>query len=244
MKPFFIGDEDIQLRAVLERPEGIDYGPLCIVLHGLTGNLGEAHIRAASRAMRSCGVATLRVELYGHGRSGGSFEDHDLGKWIHNVETVTDYAASLDFVTDLYLCGHSQGGLTAILAAGKHPERYKALLPLAPALNIPDGARHGELWGVRFDPVRLPEQIPLHARVVGRDYIETAQAADVDGAIAAYKGPVLLVHGDADTSVPLRYSVRAAEQYENAKLIIIPGADHGYHGHLEELTAAIQSFLK
>ena len=108
MKEFYIADDGIQLHAKLDVPEEKEKCPLVIVFHGLTGNMEERHITAVSSAMNEIGFATLRVELYGHGKSGGAFEQHNLMKWINNAMTVTDYAKTLDFVTDLYICGHSR----------------------------------------------------------------------------------------------------------------------------------------
>ena len=105
MKEFYITDDGIQLHAKLDMPEEKEKCPLVIVFHGLTGNMEERRITAVSNAMNEIGFATLRVELYGHGKSGGAFEQHNLMKWINNAMTVTDYAKTLDFVTDLYICG-------------------------------------------------------------------------------------------------------------------------------------------
>ena len=109
MKEFYIADDGIQLHAKLDMPEEKEKCPLVIVFHGLTGNMEERHITAVSNAMNEIGFATLRVELYGHGKSGGTFEQHNLMKWINNAMTVTDYAKTLDFVTDLYICGDWSG---------------------------------------------------------------------------------------------------------------------------------------
>lgn len=45
--------------------------------------------------------ATLRVELYGHGRSDGNIKDYTLYKGVGNALTVVEYAKSLTFVTDV-----------------------------------------------------------------------------------------------------------------------------------------------
>ena len=87
---FYLTDDGIRLHAKLDRPEGLEKTPLCIVVHGLTGHMEEPHLCAVSETMNDLGIATLRVELYGHGQSDGAFEDHDLAKWLHNLDTVTD----------------------------------------------------------------------------------------------------------------------------------------------------------
>lgn len=236
MEEFFLNDDGIRLHAKLDRPEGPERCPLCIVLHGLTGNMEETHIVAVSRTMNDLGIATLRVELYGHGQSGGDFEYHDLNKWLHNIDTVTDYAKSLDFVTELYLCGHSQGGLAAVIAAGRRPEDYQALIPLAPALVIPRLAR-------QFPEDRIPEAFYFHELRIDRCYILANRALDVDAAIRNYHGPVLLVQGTADMTIVPQDTIDAADVYENATLVLIEGDSHCFDYHLDQVLEAVRSFL-
>ena len=128
MKEFFIDSDGTRLHAKLDRPEGAEKGPLCILIHGFTGHMEEDHIKAAQKAMNDAGVSVLRVEMYGHGGSDGEFKDHTLYKWVTNALAAVKYAKSLDFVTDLYLSGHSQGGLLTMLVGGMCPDDFKALL--------------------------------------------------------------------------------------------------------------------
>ena len=124
----YILDDGIKLNAKLDMPKnGAEKCPICVIIHGFTGHMEERHIIAVQEAMNELGVATLRVEMYGHGGSDGEFKDHTLYKWLSNAMAAIDYARKLDFVTDVYLCGHSQGGLTAMLLAGMEKDRIKAL---------------------------------------------------------------------------------------------------------------------
>ena len=61
-------------------------------------------------------------------------------------------------------------------------------------------------------------------------YNEDAVSFDFYDLIGAYTGPVLILHGDKDPIVPLRYSQRAAEVFPNAELIVMPGQGHGFMG--------------
>lgn len=244
MQEFYLNNDGIKLHAKLDRPEGIERCPLAVVLHGLTGHMEEEHIVAVSAGLNQVGVATLRVELYGHGMSGGDFAEHTLYKWITNVLAVIDYAKSLDWPTELYLGGHSQGGLTTMLVAGMRADDLKAIFPLSPAIVIADGARKGEMLGMTFDPAHIPDRFAFGPASLNGNYFRVAQTLDVDGAIARYRGPVLLVHGDQDQAVPVRYSIEAAEKYANAKLVIIEGDDHNYHAHLDQVVEAVQRFVQ
>ncbi len=242
-REFYIHSDGLRLHAKLDLPGDRARYPLVIVLHGFTGNMEERHILAVSEAMREVGYATLRVELYGHGQSDGTFAEHNLYKWLNNVFAVTDYARSLDFVTDLYLCGHSQGGLTTMLAAGMMPETFRGILPLSPALSLLTGARNGRLLGVDFDPDHIPDTFEYAGMPLRGTYVRVAQTLYAEPVFSRFKGPVLLIHGDEDELVPFQDSVEAVKLYEHAKLVRIAGDTHGYDFHLDQVTEAVKAFL-
>ena len=238
----YIMDDGIRLHAELEMPAGNPGRcPLVIVIHGFTGHMEERHILAVSRAILEAGCATLRVEMYGHGGSGGDFARHTLFKWLTNALTVIDYARGLDFVTGLYLCGHSQGGLTVMLAGAMMQEYISGLIPLSPAWMIPEEAREGVLLGEHFDPDCIPAALLPWG--LGGNYVRVARTIHVEEAIDRYHGPVLIVHGECDETVPVAYAVRAAERYENAALVRIPGDTHCYDFHLDQVTGAVRRWL-
>ena len=254
MGEFFIDSDGIAIHAKLEMPKGVsERCPLAIVQHGLTGHMEETHIVAVAEAIRAVGIATLRVEMYGHGKSGGSFERHTLLKWVDNMLDVIDYAKGLDWVSDLYLCGHSQGGLLAMLVAALRPYDLRAIIPMSPAIVIVDSALKGSMFGMSFDPKRIPDYVCMPDPGLAEegtkrpsfsgDYFRIAQHIHVDEAIAGYEGPVLLVHGTADEGVPAQDSIDAAKGYANARLVLIEGDDHCYHSHLDQVCVAVQDFL-
>ncbi len=247
MKEFFIENDGVRLHAKLDMPEKMpdESGkcPLMIVIHGFTGHMEERHIIAAAEAANAAGFAALRAEMYGHGKSSGRFEDHTLYKWVTNALAVIDYAKTLDFVSGLYLCGHSQGGLLAMLAGGMKADDLKALIPLSPAWMIPDGARQGNLLGRSFDPVHIPDLLETDDLRLNGNYIRTAQTIHVEDEIERFRGSVLIVQGDRDEAVPLEYAKRAEELYASAKLVIVPGDTHCFDYHLEAMTEAVKEFL-
>ena len=244
----YIQDDGIRLNAALDMPAGWQPGqkcPLVVVIHGFTGHMEEAHIVAVSKGINAVGFATLRADMYGHGHSDGEFKKHTLFKWMTNALTVIDYARALDFVTDIYLCGHSQGGLLVMLAAAMKHDVIRGLIPLSPAWMIPEIARKGELLGEHFDPDHIPEKLHgWHDLDLDGNYARVAQTIHVEEAIDRYRGPVLIVHGDEDESVPVEYGIRAAERYINGKLVLIEGDDHCYDRHLDQVVAAVQDWLR
>ncbi|MCR5301144.1 MAG: lysophospholipase [Lachnospiraceae bacterium] len=245
MKEYYISDDGIKLHAKLDMPEGAEKCPLVIVVHGYTGDMEEEHIVKTAETVTEAGFAALRVEMYGHGKSDGNFKDHTLYKWVSNMLTVVEHARSLDFVTDLYLCGHSQGGLLVMLIAGMCPDRLKAIIPMSPAWMIPEYARSGEILGTKVDPVNIPDEFYQEdVNLLSGNYIRVAQTIHVEDEIARYNKPVLIIHGDMDEAVPYEYGKKAAEMYKNAKLITIKGDNHCYNHHLDLVTSAVKEFLE
>ena len=241
----YIMDDGIRLHIKTDMPRSAaEKCPVVVAIHGFTGHMEERHITALSEMFNDIGCATLRVDMYGHGGSGGEFKDHTLFKWISNAMRVVDYARTLDFATDIYLCGHSQGGLTVMLTAALERERIKGIIPMSPAVQIPEQARQGRLLGVEFDPERIPDEIRSpRGWVLGENYLRVAQAIRVEEAIDRFSGPVLLVHGDEDDTVPARCSAEAAKRYENAQLRLIRGDTHCYDRHLEEAVEAVKTWM-
>ena len=239
----FINDDGIQLSAVLEKPEAGGSCPLVILLHGFTSAKDRPHNIQAASAMREAGFATLRFDLYGHGESGGEFRNHTLLKWISNTMAVIDYARSLGY-EDLYLSGHSQGGLVAALAGGMEADRIRGLILRAPAFMIPQGARDGLLLGRSFDPDHIPDSIPtIKDLELDGNYIRTAQSIHVEDAVDRFKGPVLILHGDQDDTVPAEDSRRMADRYENCELAVIAGETHHFDRHPGQMTDIIRNWM-
>ena len=242
-KHITIHDDGIPLSAVLENPEFPGKCPLVILLHGFTSAKDRPHNILAATAMREKGFATLRFDLYGHGESGGEFRKHTLYKWISNTMAVIDYARELGY-TDLYLSGHSQGGLVAALVAGMESDRIKGLILRAPAFMIPQAARNGGMLGYTFDPEHLPDSMTIiNGLELDGNYIRIAQTIRTEDAVDRYKGPVLILHGDEDDTVPPEDSRRMAQRYQNCELAVISGETHHFDRYPEQMREIIRNWM-
>lgn len=248
-KEFFIENEGRKIHCKLEFPLTMkreeDKCPLMIWVPGFTGHIEEPHMVGIAAHVVSLGYAVLRVELYGHGKSEGEFKNHTIIKWIDQMLAVMDYAVKLPFVTDLYLAGHSQAGLMTILVGAMEQDRVKAILPMSPAIVIKDAGNAGEIFGRRFDSYNIPEKIDLwDGRELGGNYFRVSKFLPIEECIRSFEKPVLLVHGDEDEAVPVKYAYEAAKLYKNCTLRIIEGDDHCYGRHLDKACAAVEEFLK
>ena len=231
-REFYFPSGGIRLHYKLDLP-GDEAGsrfPLVLVIPGLTGHMEEPHITAIADALPLSGYACLRAELYGHGMSGGSFHDHNLFLWALEIMDLIDYVRKMDSVSEIYLCGHSQGGTAAVLGAGLKPDALDGLILLAPAMLMKENAMTGGFPEKFFDPERIPD--------------ETLVFDDFDDAIRLYGNrPVLVVHSKTDELVPFRYGEETAAAYQNAELVSIEADDHCFETHIDLVTGAMVRFL-
>ena len=239
-----IQDDGIELSAVLEEPEEYEGRRLVILLHGFTSAKDRPHTVRAAAAMRDAGFATLRFDLYGHGESGGDFRNHTLFKWISNTMAVIRWALGQGY-DELYLSGHSQGGLVAALVAGMEQDRVRGLILRAPAFMIPQGAREGALLGRSFDPDHIPEEIDVikGLRLSG-DYVRVAQTIHAEDAADRFKGPVLILHGDEDDMVPLADSEKYSRCYARCDLMVLNGETHHFDRNPERMENLIREWME
>lgn len=211
-KEFYIDKDGFKIHAKLDFPTTQkDKMPLLILIHGLTGHMEEHHIAGLAEKVVSCGYACLRIDMYGHGKTDGKFCNHNIVQWVLDLAYVIDYAKKWEFVSDIYLSGHSQGGLTAMLAAGLKADQIKGLIPLSLGLVVVDLCKRGVFFGAKFDVEHLLDEIyASEDRYITSNYIRIARTLPIDEAIQNYHGPVLLVHGTGDELVPVSYSKDAA----------------------------------
>lgn len=219
--------------------------PLALVIPGLTGHMEEPHIVAIADALPRNGYAVLRVELYGHGLSGGNFHDHNLFLWALEIMELIDYARKLDFVSELYLCGHSQGGAAAVLGAGLKADLLDGLILLAPAMQIKENAMTGGFPVKFYDPAHIPDEtLVFDEQPISGNYYRVNRLLPFDDAIRLYGNrPALVIQARTDELIPCIYAENTAAAYENAELFIIDEDNHCFDSHIDLVTGEMIRFL-
>ena len=131
--------DGLTLRGELLLPEKDSYD-IAILMHGFTGNRNGELLTALADALLEKGVASVRFDFNGHGDSGGKLEDMTVLNEIADAKVILDYAKSLKHVRNIFLFGHSQGGVVASMIAGYYPEVFKKIILSAPAATLKDDA--------------------------------------------------------------------------------------------------------
>ena len=213
-----------------------DKWPTVVLCHGFGGNMeGE---RPYADYFAGKGIATFLFDFIGGGRdikSDGSMLEMTVLTEAEDLKVVLGEVAGMPEVDEerIFLMGASQGGYVASIVAPEVQSMIRAMVNLYPGFVIPDDA---------LKRMNAPGYDPEHIRVMGYEISHkyNVDATSFDGVerAAGYTGKVLMIHGTADSIVPITYSEKALEAYEDAELLRIPGAGHGFSGNDFEMAAA------
>ncbi len=229
----------LQIKGLQFLPENFDSDkkyPTVIISHGFTGNYnGMAHY---GRDFAAMGFTAYCFNFCGGGRFGepdelkseGKSTDMTIFTEAEDLTAVIEYAKGQAFVDGdrIILAGFSQGGLVSGIVAAQYKESLYKLILMYPGLSIPDNVKQGRIEGARYDPENVPNEIICQKTIIGRKYHEAIVNINPYEILPKYKGPVLLIHGLEDTTVPYTYSVRAKECYEEGqcKLYLVENMEH------------------
>ena len=67
----------------------------------------------------------MRFDFNGHGDSDGEFENMTVLNEIEDANAILNYVKTDPHVRNIYLVGHSQGGVVASMLAGLYPDIIK-----------------------------------------------------------------------------------------------------------------------
>jgi pimeloyl-ACP methyl ester carboxylesterase len=176
------------------------------------------------------GRTFVRFDYFGHGESGGKFEDGTIGRWR------SDALAAIDRLTTgpLVLVGSSMGGWMALHCALARPERVRALVLIAPA---PDFTERLMWAGFTAEQKRQimeqgywtrpsaydPAGYPIRRELIeeGRNWLLMDWEIPIDV-------PVRILQGGLDEDVPWAYSLELVEKLRARDVVwtLIKDGDH------------------
>ena len=237
------------LRGVLYMPETAGKVPLIITAH----ELGSNHQRrwpAYGEALASQGVAVYTFDFAGGGPKArvdgtpGSISDGETTEMsvmteVKDLESVLASAKTWSFVDTekIGIIGGSQGGAVSVITAARHADEISGLVLLYPALLIQDDL-HKKFKSKEDCPPVYKYNGWLDVSPI---YVKDMWDYDLYEDMPKYGKPVLILHGDKDSIVPMSYSERAAKTYRDAELHVIKGGGHGFQG---ETFDQAMSFIK
>ncbi|MCR5833382.1 MAG: alpha/beta fold hydrolase [Selenomonadaceae bacterium] len=234
-----------KLSAVLQTPDDKVKYPLVILMHGFNADKEHLLITSLADELESRGIASIRFDFNGHGKSDGTFQEMTIPNEINDARKVYKYVRNLRSVTTISAVGHSQGGVIAGMLAGElGANKIKRIVLMAPAEILRDDALRGNLFRIKFDVKNPPETLDIRGKcLIGRDYIVTLQTLPIFETSEKFKGEALMIQGDNDTMVPYTSSLLYERIFKRGKVKIIKDADHSFHGKESQVTKTAADFL-
>ena len=144
-----------KLQGVLTTPDNFNQKkiPVVIMFHGFTGNINEKINITIAETLAKEGIASVRFDFNGHGKSDGDFEKMSLDNELEDARRIVQYVEQLPFVSKIGIYGHSQGGLISILLSSElGKSKIKAVAMLAPAVIIHDNMLQGSFLALPSTP--------------------------------------------------------------------------------------------
>lgn len=226
MKEILIPGSMGDIYGILEIPKTDDPAPLIILSHGFGGS--HSGNQDYADYFLDQGFATYNFDFCGGGfgsKSAGTMLEMSVLTEARDLNAIIDHFKTDDRFDRIFLWGASQGGFVSSYVAAQRPEDVAAMVLEFPAFVLQDDAK------ARANPDgTFPETDSVMGVRIGGIYGEDATSFDIYEVIGTYTRDVLILHGDRDGIVPLRYSQRAMEVYPSAELVVMEGQNHGFMG--------------
>jgi pimeloyl-ACP methyl ester carboxylesterase len=203
-----------------------------VLSHGVTSHKDRPWLTALSEALAAAGLTALRFSFAGNGESEGRYEEATLSKEVEDLGCVLDALEG----QHVAFVGHSMGGAIGVLRAAQDA-RIRALVSLAGMVHVQ-----------KFMEVHFGGLVPGRDVMLGKPHCPLSEtflsdARRIDTLLPQapqLQMPWLIVHGTSDDIVPLQDSLDIVEAAaRHPELVQLPGVDHRFTDHHEDLVDAV-----
>jgi pimeloyl-ACP methyl ester carboxylesterase len=217
-------------------------------LIGFKSDMDGAKANAIDRLCAARGQPFLRFDYRGHGRSEGRFEEGDIGTWFEDSLYVLDHLTEGPQV----LVGSSMGGWMMLLLARARPTRVVGLVGIAAAPDFTEDLIVPDLPAEELARLHREGQITLPSEygdgyIITRGLLEAGRRHLLLREPIDFRGPVRLLHGMADDSVPWQRSLKLQETLasKDVEVILVKDGDHRLSDppHLALLNRTVAALL-
>ena len=250
-KIYFTNTDGVKLCGILTRPQ--KETQKCIILcHGITVTKEEDGIfTKLAEKLADNDFAVFRFDFRGHGESEGNSVELTVTGEKRDLEAAVKFLENLNY-KDFGITAASFGGGAVSLFVAENENLIKTLVfwnalidyhsILDPKLPWPK-ANFGKEAMERLEKDGFIE-IGSRKFKVGKALFTELRKLEPWKEIQNLKIPMLFVHGDKDSYLPYEDSVKYSNLFQNAKLEIIKGVEHGFHDKEEDARKADDVTIK
>lgn len=254
-KTFFKSPDGLRLCGILSIPR-VKTNKCIVLCHGLTVDKEEGGIFTdLAKELVKAGFNVFRFDFRGRGESEGNSVDMTVMGEVKDLEGAIKLLQEKGYRAFGILGASFAGGVVSLFVS-KHATLIRALVLWNALIDYgslmnPVTDWEKRYWGRgSFDRVEKFgfTEIGSGRFKVGKELISEIKVLEPWSELLKTDIPILFVHGDQDTFVPIEDSIKYASKMQNSELKIISGAEHEFHDdpkHAEEANkAAVEFFLK
>ena len=228
--------DEFTLSVALSQAEATD---VVVWLHGITVDKDEYlnFFKDGAEWLARSGIASLRFDFRGHGKSSGSSLDFSVVGQNYDVRAAIEavhkwYGSGVR----IHLVGASFGAPPAIFAALKFRSCVNSIFLMSPVLSYqrtfiePQTEWAAELFSAKqmADLDRTGQLFMNERFCIGHQLVGEMEVIQPDREIERICQPLTIVHGDRDSMVPYDVSAEVCRRMKNIQFETLSGADHGY----------------
>ena len=216
--------------------------------------------RQIAEELKEAGIATLRYDKRGIGKSSGALqreEDLRFDYFVNDVVSWAELLKSDERFTKLVILGHSEGSLLGILAAGqievdglitaagagrdmadvlleqfsRQPDPYRS-----EAEEIIEALREGNMVS------DVSEELYGAFRSSIQPFLISCMQYDPGKEIGKLDIPILIIQGTTDIQITVEDARKLANANEVAELVIIDGMNHMFRTSTTDIHDAMSSY--
>ncbi len=254
--------DGIKLTGILRRPHTVQNNAGVVMIHGYSGNFYSGIMAFLPETLSDSGFATLALNMRDHDRGPkkNRFEDNR-----YDITIAVDEMARLGY-NPIFLFGHSMGTNRVLFyLAATGDTRIKGVLLTGPPGNLFEWnisvfgresatkvLRQAQelVAGSKGDEWMLINLGPLGKALYTANHVVSLRGpktvSDPYKNIARIFKPVLIVHGLADPLANPDVAdrlLKSATPGIHVTVVKIPGANHRFSGHQQELVNAVNKWL-
>lgn len=228
--------DGLKIPSILTMPKGSTLGqslPLIVLPHGGPENYDSLGFDWLAQYFASRGYLVFQPNFRGSYGFGRAHREAGYGEWGGKMQSdITDGVNLLirkQWADPNRICiiGASYGGYAALAGGAYTPDLYKCVAAIAPVTDLnwmlTLAKREGGGDGAEYE---------YWTKLIGDKGADKAKIEAVSPANAAanFKAPVLIIHGNDDTVVPIGQSIRMENKLKEAgkpvTFVKLKGGDH------------------
>lgn len=221
------------IAATFNMPEADGPVPGVLMLHGFGSTrdeVGNMYADAAA-ALAEAGIASLRIDFQGFGKSGGDTGDHTVTRQNADAALGLDALMAMEGVDPerIGVLGFSFGGGAAIELAAARPDDVDSLVTWS-SVGDYDVDFLQSLGERAFQMAEADGIVGLdlgwRTMALKAAFFDSLSQSEILDGLAAYEGPYLTITGSEDYYVRYSDPMAAAAAGEDVEKVVIEGADH------------------